>query len=118
MMSAETDTCAEARPVEDTGYLEDINRTPETIMEAEIGLLIKLAVQHCGSLIFYDLFPERGTAKNISWHASWFLLLTCAEAKAWLSLLGHVTAVANPTLPNWTADVSVKCLCSGLSCCC
>jgi hypothetical protein len=29
---------------------------------------------------------------------------------SWLSLLGPVTAVANLTLPYWTAGVSVKCL--------
>ena len=42
------------------------------------------------------------------WHSCWSLLLTQAEVEAWLSLLGHVTAVANLTLLNWTAGVSVK----------
>ena len=60
--------------------------------------------------VFPDLhFPERGTAENF-WCFCWSLLLTCAKAEAWLSLLGHVTTVANPTLLNWTAGVSVKCL--------
>jgi hypothetical protein len=42
-----------------------------------------------------------------------FLLVPFAdlsEAEAWLSLLGHVTAVANWTLPNWTVGVSGRCL--------
>ena len=35
-------------------------------MEAELGLLIKPAVQHCGSCIFTDLhFAERGTAEKL-----------------------------------------------------
>lgn len=33
-----------------------------------------------------------------------------AEAEAWLSVLGPVTIVAYPILPNGTAGVSVKCL--------
>ena len=65
----------------------------------------------CGSLVFTDLHvPERGTAENFSWCSCWSFLLTQAEAEAWLSLLGCVTAVANPTLPNWTAGVSMRCL--------
>jgi hypothetical protein len=49
-----------------------------------------------GSHIFADLrFAERGTVKNFSWHSCWpwALLLTSAEAEAWLSLLGGVTTV-------------------------
>ena len=32
------------------------------------------------------------------------------SAEAQLSLLGHATAAAMPTRPNWTAGISVKCL--------
>ena len=45
VMSAETDTCAEGRPVEDTGCLEGINRTQKTVTEAELGLPIGFDVQ-------------------------------------------------------------------------
>ena len=63
-----------------------------------------------GSPDFTDLgFLERGTVENF-WRSCWSLLLTQAEAEAWLSLLGCVTAVANPALPNWTAGLSMKCL--------
>jgi hypothetical protein len=65
-------------------------------------MLVNLA----SSLIFH--FTERGTAEN-SWHRpSVSLMLTQAEAEAWLSLLGQVTTIANPILPNWSAGVSVK----------
>jgi hypothetical protein len=53
--------------------------------------------------------PERGIAKNF-WCSCWFLLLTQAEAEAWLSLLGHVPAVANQTAMTWTAGVTEGCL--------
>ena len=44
-------------------------------------------------LIFADLhFSERDTTGNFSWCPSRSLLLTQAEAEAWLSLLGRVTA--------------------------
>ena len=39
------------------------------------------------SLIFSSL---RDMGQN-SWHSSWSLLLTCAEAEAWLSLPGRAT---------------------------
>jgi hypothetical protein len=74
--SAETDTHAEARHMEDVWCLEVINRTRWTVMEAELGLLIELAVQCCWSRIFSDLcFTERGTEESFSWHASWTVLL-------------------------------------------
>jgi hypothetical protein len=65
-------------------------------------------------LVFAALhFSERGTAKN-SQRSSRSLLLTCAEAEAWLALLASATRCwflfAVPTLPYWTAGVSVKCL--------
>ena len=79
-------------------------------METELGWLIELAVQHLESPVFADLcFPERGTAETRSWCSFWFLL-TRSEAEAWLSLLGSVTTVANPILPNWTAGGSMRCL--------
>jgi hypothetical protein len=91
-------------------FSEGINRTPQTVTEGELGLLIELSMQcllcnACGSTttIFIDLcFVRRGTAGNFSWCSCWpwSLLLTQAEAEAWLSLLGHVTSLANPTLPN------------------
>ena len=66
----------------------------------------RATVGSMSSLIFP--FTERGTAENFSWCSCWSLLLNQAEAEAWLSLLGHVTTVANPTLLNWTAGVSMK----------
>ena len=78
-------------------------------MEADLGLLVQLAVQSLW--VFADLcFPKRDTDENFSWCSSWSFLLTRAEAEAWLFLLGNVTIVANQTLLNWTASVSVKCL--------
>lgn len=62
-------------------------------------------------LVFIDLcFSVRGTVENFSCCSCWSLLLTQAEAEAWLSLLDHVTNVANAILPNSTAVVSMKCL--------
>jgi hypothetical protein len=88
-----------------------LEKTQRTVMESELGLLVQLAVQRLWVLCLPDLcFTERDTAEN-SWHSSCSLLLTCAEVEAWLFLLGQVTIVANPTLPNWTPGVSVKCLC-------
>jgi hypothetical protein len=37
-------------------------------------------------------FAKKGTIENFSWHSSGFLLLTCAKAEAWLSLLDGATA--------------------------
>jgi hypothetical protein len=82
------------------GYL-GLNR----VMETERSLLVQL-YNTCGSLVFPDLcFLEGGTADNFSWCSWWSLLLTQAEAEAWVSLSGHVTAVAIPTQLNWTAGV-------------
>ena len=36
--------------------------------------------------------------------------MTRAKDEACLSLLGHVTTVANLTIQNWTADICVSCL--------
>jgi hypothetical protein len=72
-------------------------------MEREIGLLVQLAVQCLwdSRLVFADrCFPERGTAEDYSWNSSRSFLVTEAEAEAWLSLLGYVTADTNPTLPD------------------
>ena len=80
----------------------------------ELDLLIQLA---CGSHIFTDLhFPGRDTAENFSWGSCWFLLLTGAEAEAWLSLLGHVTTVAKDSteLDCWYIR---EMFVSGSSCC-
>ena len=38
-------TRGEARPMEDTMFGGSINRTQQTVTEAELGLLIELAVQ-------------------------------------------------------------------------
>ena len=97
--------------MEDVWCLEGINRTRRTMTGAELGLLIELAAQACGSCVFADLcFAERGKAKNFSWHSSRFLLLTCAEAEAWPSLQGCVTAAANLTLLNGLlVCISMKC---------
>ena len=86
-------------------------------METELGLLVQLAVQCCGSPVFADLcFPERGTAENF-WCPCWSLLLILAKTETWLSLLGHVTTVA-----NLTTKLDCWCVCevfvSGSSCHC
>ena len=57
------------------------------------------------SFLFFASLRERHSCELLV-----FLLVPPAEAEAWLSLLDHVTTVANPTLPNWTAGVSVRCL--------
>jgi hypothetical protein len=44
VMSPETDACAKARPMEDRSPLEVINRTQLEVTEADLGLLIELAV--------------------------------------------------------------------------
>jgi hypothetical protein len=58
-------------------------------MEAELGLLIELAVQHL------LVSTERSTTKNFFWCSCWpwtLPLLTCANAEAWLSRLVSATA--------------------------
>jgi hypothetical protein len=55
-------SCAEGRHLVFGG---DINRIPQIVIKAELGLLIELAVHHLWSYIFADLsFPERGIAEN------------------------------------------------------
>ena len=62
-----------------------------------------------GPSLCWSLLPrERGTAENFSWHSCWSFLQTWAWL-FWLFLLGHATAAANPTLPNWTSVISVNC---------
>jgi hypothetical protein len=102
-------TLEESRHMKDTWCFEGINRTQQTVMEAELGLLIELAVQCLW--VFPDLcFPEKGTASTFSWHHFLSLLVTWTKTEARLPLLSSVSAVANLTLPNWTACLSVKCL--------
>jgi hypothetical protein len=52
----------------------------------------------CATLWFHSFgdlcFHERGTVKNFSWSPSGCLLLTRAEAGAWLSLLGSTATAA------------------------
>ena len=73
----------------------DIKRTQWTVREAELGSFIELAVQHwlvlC--LLWSSLHWKRHNG-NFSQCSCclWSLLLTCAEAEAWLSLLDHATA--------------------------
>ena len=52
-----------------------------------------LSVWACRFLIKASepVFAERGTGENFSWHPSGSLLLTRAEAEAWLSLPGNTT---------------------------
>lgn len=69
--------------------MEDINSTQWTVTEAELGLLIELAVYHLWVSRLH--FPKRGTAENFSWHFAWSLLLPRDEAEAWLSLPGSAT---------------------------
>ena len=64
-----------------------INRTQRTVTKAELGLLIELAIQCLWvSCLHWSSLPW----EKISWHSCWLwsLLLTGAEAEAWLSLLG------------------------------
>jgi hypothetical protein len=76
-----------------------VKSTQWTAMEAELDLLILLAVQHL-SWIFVDLcFAETGTAKNVWWFCR-SLVLTHSESEAWLSLLGSATA-ADSYLLSW-----------------
>jgi hypothetical protein len=102
-------------------FAGSIKRTQWTVMEAELGLLIELAVQcllvlclHC--LHWSSLCWERHSQELLP-----SLLLTCAKAEAWLSLLGHATAadscLLTLTLLNWSAGVSVKVPVSGSGCC-
>lgn len=89
--------------MEDMGCLEGVFRTPWSDGDSIAS----------GSCIFTHLhFPERDS-ENF-WGSSWSLLLTGAEAEAWLSLLGCVIAIANWTeLDCWCIrDVFV----SGSSC--
>ena len=85
--------------------------------EASCAMLVGLEF----SLIFSS---QRGTAENFSWCSwwSWSLLLTRVYlAKAWLSLLGCVTAADLCCYPNST-EPDFWCIhavfASGLSCCC
>ena len=88
--------------------MEGINRTPWSDGDRDwLAGTASCVMLVC--LIFADpRFPERGTAENFSWCPSGSLLLTRAKAEVWLSLLGGVTAVANQTLLNWTAGISVS----------
>ena len=54
--------------------------------EPELGSQSQLCSACESPLILASL---KGTAKSFSWGSSWPLLLTCAEAEAWLSLLGN-----------------------------
>lgn len=97
-----------------------IKGTWQTGTEAELGLLVELAVQACWSYVFVVLhFTERGTDENFSLHSYWSLLLTHAEAEDWLSLIGSATtAVSYPDsseLDHWRIR---EALVSGSSCHC
>ena len=75
-----------------------MNRTPRTVMEAELGFLGLFAYLNTPwSLNFTDLsFFERAIAENLSWHSCWpwSLMLPLADLpEAWLSLIGCATAV-------------------------
>jgi hypothetical protein len=77
-----------------------INRTPWS----DRNLLAGTA--RCAMLVGLlssQIFTSLREAEYFSWCSSWSLLLTQAEAEAWLSLLGPVTAAANQTLQRWTA---------------
>ena len=51
--------CVQARPMEETWYLEGINKTRWTVMGAELGLLVELVVQRFLVSRLSDLhFPE------------------------------------------------------------
>ena len=93
--------------MEDIGCLERINRTPWSDRErawlagtASCAMLVSVK----SLKIFVSL---RHKAENLFWCSCWSVLPTQAKAEGWLSLAGHVTAVANTPLPNWTADVSM-----------
>jgi hypothetical protein len=79
------ETDAEARHMEGTWCMEGRNRTPQG--DRDRAWLAGTAMGLVSSLIFASL-TERGISENFSWCPSWSLLLTHAEAEAWLSLLG------------------------------
>ena len=71
-------------------------------MEAELGLLIELSctmiVGLASLLIFTVLREAQARTFPGTWCLSGSLLLTCAEAEAWLFLLGYATTAADLTL--------------------
>jgi len=119
VMSAETDSCTEAKHMENMWGLEDEYKG---LMEVEFDLLIDLAVQQLVSLGWSSLCWERHSWENFSWCSCWpwFLLLTCVEAEAWLSLLGSATGADSCLRPRLHLTWLLKwCVCTcGLSCCC
>jgi hypothetical protein len=89
--------------------LEGINRTPQSDRDrAWLAGTASCAVLM--GLSFPLIFTSLREAQPRTWCSCRSLLLAQAEAEAWLSLLGPITPVANPTLPNWTAGMSRKCL--------
>ena len=80
------------------------------MMEAELGLLIELAVQPLvglTSLLIFASWREAQLRTFPGFYWPWSLLFTCAEAEGWLSLLGSAATVTIPTLLNWTAEISM-----------
>jgi hypothetical protein len=113
------DAHAEARHVEDTWCLEGINRTQQSDGDrawlagtASCATLVGLT----SSQIFSSLPWERHRWEVLLVFLL-ALLLTQAEAEAWLSLLGCVTTVANPNskLDCWCIS---KVFVNGSSCRC
>ena len=92
--------------------MEGINRTAQSdgdIAWLAVRARCAIIVGLMSSLLFANLsFLQRDTTENFSKCSYWSLLLTRVEAEAWLSLLNHVAAVANLTLPNWTAGASMR----------
>jgi len=92
-------------------YLEGTNRTPQGDRERPwlAGTANSATPMGFQSLLII-IFPEIDTIENFSWCYCLSALLTQAEAEGWLSLLGLVTTVAELTLTNWTAGISLNCL--------
>lgn len=90
--------------MEDMGCLEGVFRTPWSDGDSIAS----------GSCIFTHLhFPERDSEDF--WGSSWSLLLTGAEAEAWLSLLVSATDADSTKLDHWCIHGAFA---SGLSCRC
>jgi hypothetical protein len=82
----------------------DINRTWWTVVEAELGLLIDLAVQR----LWVSCLPwERHSELLLAF--LWSLLMNSAEAECWVGYCcWFLFAILTPL--NWTAGVYVTCL--------
>jgi hypothetical protein len=109
---------AEAWPMEDLWCMEGVNRTRETVMGDDLGLLVERVVQCLLvlNLRWSSVHWERHSREHIL-----LLLLPRAKDEAWLSLLGSATT-DDSCLLSWLYQSGLLVLheefVSGLSCCC